>query len=356
MSQRTSSLTRRQALTAAGAAAGGGLLLGRTPVAALFGADPAQAASCASLTPEMTIGPYFVEEQLNRSDITTDQATGSALAGTPLALTLRLVDEDDGCAPVAGAWVDVWHAAPSGKYSDEQVEGTSGVTWLRGYQVSDAAGSVAFKTIWPGWYRGRTVHIHVRVRTFDAAGRATYDFTSQLFFDDALTDEVFAAAPYAARGTRDTRNAADDIYNGGGSSTRLQPTRSGDGWAASFTFGLSGVPSTGAATTTPATSDDTTVAARLLGLSWKRSVRGVRLLDLRLRTREATTVEVRLLRGSRTLERRGRRALQAGTHTLRLPLGSGLHAGRATVRVVVRDGAGNRVAISRIVQLPARAR
>src|SRR5262249_36154865 len=138
----TPDLSRRQALGAAGAAT----------LDLLLRAHGAQAAA---LTPAKTIGPYFVDEKLKRSDIR------GGVDGLPLALALTLLD---GGAAVAGAQVDIWHAAPDGTYSDEAVEGTTGKTYLRGYQISDAQGKVAFTTVYPGWYAGRTVHLHVRIR------------------------------------------------------------------------------------------------------------------------------------------------------------------------------------------------
>ena len=214
-------VSRRAVVRGAGVAGAGALVAMRTPVASLFQGDAQAAAACATLTPAKTIGPYFVEEKLNRSDIRGDPSDGSTVAGVPLALTLTLMDESDGCAVLSGAQVDIWHASPNGRYSDESVEGTSGTKYLRGYQVSDAAGTVRFTTVYPGWYSGRTVHIHVRVRTFDAGGDVSYDFTSQLFFDDDLTDTVYERTPYGTRGARDTRNSADDIYGSDGATLLL---------------------------------------------------------------------------------------------------------------------------------------
>ena len=108
-------------------------------------------------------------------------------------------------------------------------EGTSAKKYLRGYQVTGSDGKVAFKTVYPGWYAGRTVHIHVRVRTFDGGGTATYDFLTQMFFDDALTDTVYKQSPYSTRGTRTTRNAGDDIYGSDGATLLLRVSSDGDG-------------------------------------------------------------------------------------------------------------------------------
>jgi protocatechuate 3,4-dioxygenase beta subunit len=130
------------------------LPFGRAPRAA----TATTSASCV-LTPAKTEGPYFVDERLERSDIRAGQA------GVPLTLKLIVLDQDGGCAPVAGAQVDIWHANHSGQYSDEAANGTSGQTYLRGYQITDDQGAVTFTTIYPGWYRGRAVHIHSSSRT-----------------------------------------------------------------------------------------------------------------------------------------------------------------------------------------------
>jgi protocatechuate 3,4-dioxygenase beta subunit len=177
------------------------------------GGAAATGGSACILDPSVTKGPYWVDTRLDRSDVT------EAHAGLPLTLQLAVQSYDNGtCAPLVGAQVDIWHCDASGAYSGVQAgmgnPNTVGQTFLRGYQVTDAAGNVTFQTIYPGWYSGRTVHIHVKVRIFDAASNTTTEATTQLFFDDAVTDEVFANAPYSARGARDTRNAADMIYGG----------------------------------------------------------------------------------------------------------------------------------------------
>src|SRR5438477_2608612 len=158
-------LTRRQALGVIGAA-------GAASLVALDRARRAWAASCA-LTPEETEGPYWVEEGLDRSDITVDPSDGSVRPGVPLQLNLNVLRADASCAPAAGARVDVWHCDAGGLYSDEAANGTVGKRFLRGYQTTDANGAVRFTTIYPGWYSGRTIHIHFRVRTFDGATTTT---------------------------------------------------------------------------------------------------------------------------------------------------------------------------------------
>jgi protocatechuate 3,4-dioxygenase beta subunit len=168
--------------------------------------------------PELTIGPYFVDNQLNRSDIRMEPSDNSASPGVPLALIINILSvANRSCTPIEGAKVDVWHCDAMGVYSGVSGQGsdTTGKKFLRGYQFSDAKGHVQFLTIHPGWYPGRAVHIHFTIRTKGAA-REDYQFTSQFFFDDSLSDQVFALQPYASRGQRDTRNADDGIYNGGG--------------------------------------------------------------------------------------------------------------------------------------------
>jgi protocatechuate 3,4-dioxygenase beta subunit len=114
---------------------------------------------------------------------------------------------------------------------------TVGERFLRGYQITDRNGEARFQTIYPGWYPTRTVHIHFKIRTDPGAARGSV-FTSQLYFDDALTTQVHARAPYAARGERQVRNADDRIFARGGDQLMLAPTVAGDGYAAKFTVAL----------------------------------------------------------------------------------------------------------------------
>ena len=181
------------------------------------------------VTPAATEGPFFVDELLNRSDIRSDPASGVVQAGVLVSLTLtaqRILGTT--CTPIVGATVDLWHANAGGLYSDEASNGTAGQRFLRGYQVSDAAGQVTFLTIYPGWYRGRTIHMHFKVRT------ASEEFTSQLFFNDALSDVILAQAPYAGRGTRDQTNASDGIYGQTGSALLVALSASGAGYTGAF--------------------------------------------------------------------------------------------------------------------------
>jgi protocatechuate 3,4-dioxygenase beta subunit len=124
-------------------------------------------------------------------------------------------------------------------YSDVEDPGFNSVgkKFLRGYQVTDSNGVARFLTIYPGWYRGRTVHIHFKIRGQDESGSG-YEFTSQLFFDDALTDKVHAEPPYAGKGERTLRNDGDRIYLDGGSQMLLAATETAEGYAAVFDIGL----------------------------------------------------------------------------------------------------------------------
>ncbi len=191
------------------------------------------------LTPEQTEGPYFVDEHLNRADIRSDPATGSLRSGVSLALALRVQAINAGsCTPLAGALVDLWHCDAEGRYSDvpDRRSKASGEKFLRGYQVTDQGGRVQFATIYPGWYPGRAVHIHVKVRT-QGNSQQRLEFTSQLYFDESVTDRVFAQAPYARSGRR-TKNEDDGIFGDGGAQLLLAPRASGAGYAAEFAVGV----------------------------------------------------------------------------------------------------------------------
>lgn len=191
-------------------------------------------------TPQQTEGPYFVDERLHRSDIRLDPTDGSMKEGLPLALEIRVsAISKSGCQPLAGAWVDIWHCDAAGVYSDVADPGfnTLGKKFLRGYQVTDANGSARFTTIYPGWYPGRTVHIHFKIRT-DPGSAPAYEFTSQLYFDDSVTDQVYTRQPYAKRGPRAPRNEGDGIFRNGGSQLVLTPVETEQGYAATFDVGL----------------------------------------------------------------------------------------------------------------------
>lgn len=205
--------------------------------------------------PALTEGPYFVDEKLNRSDLRTDPATNAVSTGIPLKLTINVTRASGStCTPLVGAYVDIWHCDVAGTYSDiangAGQANTSGKKYLRGYQVTDSNGAVTFTTIYPGWYSGRTVHIHYKIRLF-AGSAKTYEFTSQLFFDDSLTDQVYTQAPYSSRANRNTRNSNDSIYQSGGSAVLLSVTADGSGgYQSSFDVALSGVPTTSVSSVT----------------------------------------------------------------------------------------------------------
>jgi protocatechuate 3,4-dioxygenase beta subunit len=219
-------------------------------VASEVGAAPAAGAAPSALPacivrPEQTEGPYFLDERLERSDIRTDAGDPSGrslVAGTPLSLLFRVSRVDGAaCAPLPGVIVDLWQCDALGVYSGfRDVNGlfdTRDRTFLRGYQVTDAGGSTRFTTIYPGWYPGRTVHVHFKLRT-PAAGARAHEHTSQLYFDDALTDRVHAHPPYALKGRRDRRNDRDGIFRRGGDRLTLDLTEAAGGYAATFDIGL----------------------------------------------------------------------------------------------------------------------
>jgi len=163
------------------------------------------------LTAALTEGPYFVDEKLERSDIRTDPATGAVSAGVPLKLKFNVMRvSSSACTPLTGAFLDVWHCDAGGTYSD--VSGATGHRFLRGYQITDANGAAEFTTIYPGWYSGRAVHVHFKLRIF-AGSTKTYEFTSQFFFPESLTDTVHAQSPYSSKGHRNVLNGSDGIYN-----------------------------------------------------------------------------------------------------------------------------------------------
>jgi protocatechuate 3,4-dioxygenase beta subunit len=171
------------------------------------------ASNTALLTPEMTEGPYWVDTQLDRSDIIYDPSNDTYQSGFPLLLVIKVyqVSISTGITPLPNAYIDVWQANALGVYSDEASLGTLGQLYLRGYQVTDTDGKVHFTTIYPGWYHGRTPHIHCRVRLYSGS-TITYNYTTQFYFEQPITDLVYQTAPYNTHGTQDTYNSTDIFY------------------------------------------------------------------------------------------------------------------------------------------------
>lgn len=222
-------ISRREALGVLGS-------IGTLGIVRLLNGDNrtnAHASNCV-LTPEVTEGPYFVDEKLNRSDISDGQE------GLPLRLNIYVYDANSSaCDAIQDVQIDIWHTNGKGVYSDVPALNSAGQTFLRGYQTTDKNGNVSFATIYPGWYPGRTSHIHLKARILNASGKETLEATTQVFFDDRITDDVYAnIPPYNSRRNRDTRNSQDGIYR---ERTSLLLRLSGDhvsGYTGSIPIGI----------------------------------------------------------------------------------------------------------------------
>jgi protocatechuate 3,4-dioxygenase beta subunit len=242
-------MNRRKMLRLFGAAAATAIVgCGRdrsAPSDALVATPSLAAASGAAMPacvvrPEQTEGPYFVDEKLHRSDIRVEPTDKSLKPGAPLRLEFQVSRIAGGsCVPLAGAIVDVWHCDALGVYSDvrDRSFDTRGKKFLRGYQIADAKGMAQFLTIYPGWYEGRAVHIHFKIRTEDAARRGL-EFTSQLYFDESITDQIYNSVPYNSKGRRTTTNDSDFIFRRGGKQLIPMLTKDAQGYTAKFDIGL----------------------------------------------------------------------------------------------------------------------
>ena len=225
-------LTRRGVL----AKLGGLAVAGATTLGAreLLDADEADAAGTGPagvasglvtcvLAPEQTEGPYYLDDAAVRRNVIDGKS------GVPLTLRLTVVDAST-CKPVRNAAVEIWHCDAAGVYSG--VQGDSGM-FLRGVQRTDAKGLALFKTVYPGWYPGRTVHIHTMVHI---GGNVVH--TGQLYFSDAVTDVVYKRSPYSSRPNRNPRNTGDSIYRNGGKRSTLKLRRTGSAYLGSITMGV----------------------------------------------------------------------------------------------------------------------
>lgn len=178
-------------------AAGGGAGSGGTG-----GTGGTGGANGCTVYPQQTEGPFYLDLDLLRRDITEGKA------GLPLTMVIQVQSAE--CAPLRDVAVDLWHCDADGVYSGfpGQLGGvdTTGESFLRGTQVTDADGVAEFETIYPGWYPGRTTHIHFKVHT-----SSIMEATSQLYFPESVTDDVYAMPPYDERGPKDTANSGDGI-------------------------------------------------------------------------------------------------------------------------------------------------
>ena len=229
-------LTRRKVLGLMGA--GAAALLARAPDGA--SAAQAEAGAACVVRPRHVEGPFFVDTTLNRSDIRSDPRSGLVKPGLPLRLTFRVSQLTGGrCLPLTGAQVDVWQCDADGLYSDatDWQASTVGQRFLRGYQMTDKKGVAAFTTIFPGWYPNRTVHIHFKVRT-DPGAKTGAEFTSQIYFEDEITDLIHAQPAYASHGARKVRNNRDLLFLFRGNQLILPVREEKRGYAGTFDVAL----------------------------------------------------------------------------------------------------------------------
>lgn len=232
-------LTRREVvalLGMSGVAALGEPLSGRQGA----GGVPRPTPACV-VRPEQIEGPYFVDKMLNRVDIRPDPSTGTIAGGVPLtvAFAVSQVGAGGACVPVSGAQVDLWQCDARGVYSGVKDANfnTVGRHFLRGHQLTDTGGNARFVTIYPGWYPGRAVHLHFKIRTTPSAAKG-YEFTSQLYFDEGLTGRVFAREPYSARVGRRVKNNEDRFFRSGGEQLVMPVSETRDGYSGAFSIAL----------------------------------------------------------------------------------------------------------------------
>ena len=200
-----SALSRRQALAGLGTVSLGALVAacsddepeppGRADTGERTGTDFDDARTC-TVTAEQAEGPFYFDVDEIRSDIREDRE------GAELRLGVRVRDAAD-CTPLPDAVVDIWHCDAEGSYS------ATGETYLRGAQVTNADGVVEFTTVYPGWYPGRTVHIHAKVHL----DKETV-LTTQLYFEDTFSARVYTRGEaYPSESNRDGFNSTDSVYD-----------------------------------------------------------------------------------------------------------------------------------------------
>ena len=160
------------------------------------------------------------ESGIERRDLTSSIEGGGSVTGTPMTLTMNLIDISNNNAPLTGAAVYVWHCSPQGEYSMYS-DGVTGETWLRGVQVTDSNGQVTFDSLVPGYYTGRWPHIHCEVFTsIDDITDATNNVsTSQIVVPEDVARAVYEQSEYNGstrkldRITLETNNVFSDGWD-----------------------------------------------------------------------------------------------------------------------------------------------
>ncbi|MDP2248526.1 MAG: twin-arginine translocation pathway signal protein [Nitrosomonadales bacterium] len=194
--------------------------------------------------PEQTEGPFYFDTQLERADIRSEPATGETKEGIPFVLNIQVSALDGlACVPLADAIVDIWHCDANGIYSSVkpdrmQSADTADLKFLRGYQKTNSNGDVSFLTIFPGWYDGRTAHIHFKIRT-TLPDQSTYEFTSQIYFEDTFSQRMYTNGVYIRDRAQRVTNRNDDIFiQDGGDQLMVHPVLSDNLYIAHFDITL----------------------------------------------------------------------------------------------------------------------
>jgi protocatechuate 3,4-dioxygenase beta subunit len=354
ITQQTANLrvTRRTILRGAGTIGAAGAIVGLGPVTRILGGTASASTAGAKAVTDCTMinageeGPFFVDGQLERSDIRIDSATGAAIDGVPLNLTLTF--NDGGCnAALVGARVDIWSASPEGIYSDEASESSTGHDYLRGYQLTDSTGTVKFTTLYPGWYAGRTTHIHARIRTYSGS-TLTSDYFTQYFFDATSQSAIltaYAADDSTAFQARDTDRVYQAEVAEGGANVLTITGNVTDGYSASYAGEIN---TSGTSTTTA----DTTVSARMLSAAATRVSRTRRHVAVKFHAGEKLTTKVFLVLGKKVVAQTGATTDATGNHTVTFAINNSVGHGAAKAVVACKDAAGNYKNLTHSVHIP----
>ncbi|HVT64471.1 MAG TPA: hypothetical protein VHD81_04915 [Mycobacteriales bacterium] len=344
-------MSRRALLRASGVVGTTAAVLGVEPLSRLLSgtaaaaATPSAVADCTLVTAGEE-GPFFVDGLLERSDLRIDSATGSTIDGVPLQLTLTF--NDSGCNnPLVGARVDIWSASPEGVYSDEQSESSLGHDYLRGYQITDSAGTVKFTTLYPGWYAGRTTHIHARIRTYSGS-TMTSDFLTQYFFDPTSQSAIlteYADRDKTAFQARDTDRVYQSEVAEGGANVLTITGNVTDGYVASFAGEIDATSTTGGAS-------DTAVSARMLSATASRVSRTRRHVVVKFKAGERLTSKAVLVLDKKVVAQTATKSDAKGNHTVVIAINNSVGHGSGHVYVACKDTVGNYRNLHHKVHIP----
>ncbi len=307
------------------------------------GSSKSSAAGTCTLIPSETGGPFPLDLTANNAFFRKD--IRESKTGVPLNLKLKILGVGN-CSPLPNLRVNVWHCDKDGNYSgyDNQMNpGQAGLTYLRGYQVTDDNGEVEFTTIFPGWYQGRICHIHFQVYV-----SSSYAAVSQLTFDIAAKNALYAANPSLyTKGADPTTLSGDNVFSDGYAvQTATLTANASGGYDSSMEVSIQGNGTLGVGHL-----EKENAKQFALGQSFPNPITGEVRVPFTLKQRSDVVLDIRDLSG-KVIASVSERGMVAGAHDLKIVLSDrSLKSGNYLYQLEVTNNSGKFTEFRRMISI-----